>query len=259
MPAIIKKNVVYAGGASRASSPILLLSKIGAGTHDIDTSLYNNFYIEMTISGDAGVILPFYIQNVVKGKRYRLSFSHAVYTDITFNESNIKINILFGDYESITATIYGLDSIENISPISIINSLDSTDTDKALSANMGRKLNEKIVKKNINVAIAPGYGEVISTNIARIINNTLYVEAFINITKEIPNNGSVFGFDDGNQEIVFNRRYDTCLTGVKYENNTAITITRMLALVPSVSNYFFANGISIPIGVYILETTIDLD
>ena len=143
------------------------------------------------------------------------------------------------------------------SNVEVLDNLDSTDPNKALSANMGRQLKEDIdninnnfVKKYLNASFASDYASIISTNICKIINNTMYVDLLINVIKDIPNGGTVVGFDTGDNIITFNRRHDILI----YSSDC---VRYLVALKDS--QFFTVNGASIPSGVYSFKVTIDLD
>lgn len=102
---------------------------------------YSNYYIEVSIQGS--VSLPFYIMNMEVGKKYRCAFAANVYIDLEFKEDKVYISIAKGNYESIYVSIYGIQGISTTGA-EVVDNLESTDSEAALSANMGRELKEAL-------------------------------------------------------------------------------------------------------------------
>ena len=121
---------------------------------------YSNYYIEVSIQGS--VSLPFYIMNMEVGKKYRCAFAANVYIDLEFKEDKVYISIAKGNYESIYVSIYGIQGISTTGA-EVVDNLESTDSEAALSANMGRELLEQLEEVDIseNLLTINGIGKSI--------------------------------------------------------------------------------------------------
>lgn len=88
-----------------------------------------------------------------------------------------------------------------------------------------------------------GFGSVVSANCVLCVNNVYYIDAFIQLTKTVPENGTLFYVVKNDNVITFKHRLDAILIN---SSNGKVYQTVLL----KDSNIFIANGTSIPSGFY---------
>ena len=117
--------------------------------------------------------------------------------------------------------------------------LIATNTQSAIT-----ELNGKLSITNnvfgINTSIGISF---VSTNCSVCVNNVYYIDAFVQLTETVPENGTLFYVVKNDNVITFNRRLDAILINVLNGKIYQIMLLKD-------SNIFIANGTSIPSGFY---------
>ena len=106
------------------------------------------------------------------------------------------------------------------------------------------ELNSKLSITNnvfgINTSIGISF---VSANCSVCVNNVYYIDAFVQLTETVPENGTLFYVVKNDNVITFNRRLDAILINVLNGKIYQIMLLKD-------SNIFIANGTSIPSGFY---------
>lgn len=84
---------------------------------------------------------------------------------------------------------------------------------------------------------------VVSANCSVCVNNMYYIDAFVQLTETVPENGTLFYVVKNDNVITFNRRLDAIIL------NTVDGKIYQIVLLKD-SNVFIATGRSIPSGFY---------
>lgn len=84
---------------------------------------------------------------------------------------------------------------------------------------------------------------VVSANCSVCVNNMYYIDAFVQLTETVPENGTLFYVVKNDNAITFNRRLDAIIL------NTVDGKIYQIVLLKD-SNVFIATGRSIPSGFY---------
>lgn len=117
--------------------------------------------------------------------------------------------------------------------------LTATNTQSAIT-----ELNGKLSITNnvfgINTSIGISF---VSANCSVCVNNVYYIDAFVQLTETVPENGTLFYVVKNDNVITFNRRLDAILINVLNGKIYQIMLLKD-------SNIFIANGTSIPSGFY---------
>ena len=117
--------------------------------------------------------------------------------------------------------------------------LIATNTQSAIT-----ELNGKLSITNnvfgINTSIGISF---VSANCSVCVNNVYYIDAFVQLTETVPENGTLFYVVKNDNVITFNRRLDAILINVLNGKIYQIMLLKD-------SNIFIANGTSIPSGFY---------
>nr|DAR63385.1 MAG TPA: hypothetical protein [Caudoviricetes sp.] len=92
----------------------------------------------------------------------------------------------------------------------------------------------------INTSIGISF---VSANCSVCVNNVYYIDAFVQLTETVPENGTLFYVVKNDNVITFNRRLDAILINVLNGKIYQIMLLKD-------SNIFIANGTSIPSGFY---------
>ena len=92
----------------------------------------------------------------------------------------------------------------------------------------------------INTSIGISF---VSANCSVCVNNVYYIDAFVQLTETVPENGTLFYVVKKDNVITFNRRLDAILINVLNGKIYQIMLLKD-------SNIFIANGTSIPSGFY---------
>ena len=92
----------------------------------------------------------------------------------------------------------------------------------------------------INTSIGISF---VSANCFVCVNNVYYIDAFVQLTETVPENGTLFYVVKNDNVITFNRRLDAILINVLNGKIYQIMLLKD-------SNIFIANGTSIPSGFY---------
>lgn len=118
-------------------------------------------------------------------------------------------------------------------------------TPDALAVKEGfTELNGKLSITNNVFGINTSIGiSVVSANCSVCVNNMYYIDAFVQLTETVPENGTLFYVVKNDNVITFNRRLDAIIL------NTVDGKIYQIVLLKD-SNVFIATGRSIPSGFY---------
>lgn len=118
-------------------------------------------------------------------------------------------------------------------------------TPDALAVKEGfTELNGKLSITNNVFGINTSIGiSAVSANCSVCVNNVYYIDAFVQLTETVPENGTLFYVVKNDNVITFNRRLDAILINVLNGKIYQIMLLKD-------SNIFIANGTSIPSGFY---------
>lgn len=117
--------------------------------------------------------------------------------------------------------------------------LTATNTQSAIT-----ELNGKLSITNNVFGINTSIGiSLVSANCSVCVNNVYYIDAFVQLTETVPENGTLFYVVKNDNVITFNRRLDAILINVLNGKIYQIMLLKD-------SNIFIANGTSIPSGFY---------
>ena len=175
-------------------------------------------------------------------------------TTVAFTEATAMAELATGEKMS---TLFGKLKLTVKNVISILNLLGNTDISSISDGTVTGILsflkssldttNSNLKRTNNTIAINNSHGELLSVNCNYYENGIYHIDATINITTEVPSSGQIVSLTKNGQVVTFTRRLDA-----SFESSSG---TYNICLLPN-NNAFFANGLSIPVGIYKLKMDI---
>lgn len=200
---------------------------------DVDNLV--NYYDKTTTDQKlANIDLTDYLKKTGDASNTTVTFTEP--TDFSQPTTGEKISGIIGKVSLAIKNVKTLISLIGNTDISSIG--NGTVTGAISDVNGKLSITNNVFGINTSIGIS-----FVSANCSVCVNNVYYIDAFVQLTETVPENGTLFYVVKNDNVITFNRRLDAILINVLNGKIYQIMLLKD-------SNIFIANGTSIPSGFY---------
>lgn len=202
-------------------------------TKDVDN--LTNYYDKITTDQKlANIDLTDYLKKTGDASNTTVTFTEP--TELAQPTTGEKLSGIIGKVSLAIKNIKTLITLIGNTDIKSIG--DGTVTGAISDVNGKLSITNNVFGINTSIGIS-----FVSANCSVCVNNVYYIDAFVQLTETVPENGTLFYVVKNDNVITFNRRLDAILINVLNGKIYQIMLLKD-------SNIFIANGTSIPSGFY---------